>query len=557
MLKPMPSALGINTFAGDGVSGMFLWGIQVTKGLNFKPYIKTTDRLDVPRLDYTGAESTSTLIENQFANSENFANATWVKNQVSIVSNTTTSPIGDETADTLDFAPANGYLQYYQIQGAGMLSEAFTFSVYVKYNNSPYMQFISTQDGDHYANFDIQNGIVGTNIGSETTASITDVGSGWYRLSMTCATGSYASTAAIRFRSTTQLDSDWYQNGTAGGDYYIWGAMLQYKTTLGTYVKTEGSLLDYYTFQYSSGATSPTLLLEGQSTNLVTYSEDFSQWSNVSTVTLTSGQLAPDGTLGATKISGTIGSSNIVLSGSSSTTATRSIYAKTVSGTGTAKLMSFYGNTNNLFTLTEDWQRFELTGSSSVGGTSFYIDFRDFSQTLSEFIIWGAQSEELSYATSYIPTSGTSVTRVKDFSSLDVSSIINSSEGVMYLESEALADSSNYRIISITGTSTIWMYYKNASNTIGFYINGIAQQDFTYTITDKVKMALKWKVDDFAFWVNGTEVWSVQSGSAPINLTTLRTDVGAGYYDFEGKIYNLSIFNEALTDEELQTLTTL
>ena len=69
--------------------------------------------------------------------------------------------------------------------------------------------------------------------------------------------------------------------------------------------------------------------------------------------------------------------------------------------------MSFNANTNNLFTLTEDWQRFELTGTTNTGGnTSFYIDFRDNTQTLNEIIVWGAQSEEQSYATSYIPTNG-------------------------------------------------------------------------------------------------------------------------------------------------------
>ena len=74
-------------------------------------------------------------------------------------------------------------------------------------------------------------------------------------------------------------------------------------------------------------------LFEPQSTNTLTYSEDFSQWTNIS-ATLTSGQLSPSGEYNATKISGTIGSSVIYIGATSSPTATRSIYARSVSGTG-------------------------------------------------------------------------------------------------------------------------------------------------------------------------------------------------------------------------------
>ena len=148
-------------------------------------------------------------------------------------------------------------------------------------------------------------------------------------------------------------------------------------------------------------------------TNTLHYSEDFSQYqiSGTTLPVLTSGQLAPDGTLTATKVVGVIGDSSLYISGISSATACRSIYARTVTGTGTSKLMSYFGNTNNTFNLTEEWQRFELTGSSVTGGTNFYaIDFRG-SQTLSELIIWGAQSEEQSQATAYLPSYGVASVR--------------------------------------------------------------------------------------------------------------------------------------------------
>jgi len=145
-------------------------------------------------------------------------------------------------------------------------------------------------------------------------------------------------------------------------------------------------------------------------TNLLTYSEDFSQWS-VNEITTQTGFLAPDGSNNAYKITKDGGSGILYLTSVLTSTATRTIYARTVSGTGQLNLTSHNANTNNLFTLTENWQRFEVNGTTSASGqASFYaLDFRG-SSTLSEVIIWGAQAEEGSEATEYIPTNGAPVT---------------------------------------------------------------------------------------------------------------------------------------------------
>jgi hypothetical protein len=310
-------------------------------------------------------------------------------------------------------------------------------------------------------------------------------------------------------------------------------------------------------------------LFEPQSTNLVTYSEDFSQWGQSGAPTLTSGQLAPDGTFGATKISGTIGSSYIALANSSTTTSTRTIYAKTVSGTGTAKLMSFSSNTNNLFTLTEEWQRFELTGSSATGGNSFYIDLRDNAQTLSEFIIWGAQSEELSFATSIIPTNGSTVTRLADAAfGAGSSDLINSTEGVLYAEIAALSDDLTNKQISLNNGTTddrIQLYYSSSSNQISVFYksqSGATAFILNHTLSDITqfnKVAFKWKQNDFALWSNGVEVATQTSGVTSIANTLTKLDFTQfnGSADFFGKTKCLAVFKEALTDEELTCLTTI
>ena len=195
-------------------------------------------------------------------------------------------------------------------------------------------------------------------------------------------------------------------------------------------------------------------LFEPQSTNLITYSEDFSQsfWTKQASVTLDKGYLAPDGTYNATKISGVIGSSYVVSQGGIlSSSSTKSIWAKTTSGTGVIHLGANQNQSNASFTVTNEWQRFEVTGTTT---DVYAVDFRNASTTLSEVLVWGAQGENLSYATSYIPTNGESngVTRNQDVCNNGGSlASINSTEGLLYAEISTLnGDSGSNRTISLS-----------------------------------------------------------------------------------------------------------
>ena len=127
--------------------------------------------------------------------------------------------------------------------------------------------------------------------------------------------------------------------------------------------------------------------------NVLTYSNDFSNshWS-VNGVNIDSGYIAPDGTATAYKVSqngiGILFDANV----SPNIGVTRSIWAKTVSGTGTVHLTSYSGNTNSIFTITNEWQRFSATSGSLAAGNFYAVDFRG-SSTLTEVILWGAQEE--------------------------------------------------------------------------------------------------------------------------------------------------------------------
>lgn len=73
-------------YAGNGTSGIFIYAAQFEAGATAKEYFPTTDRLDVPRLDYTNSSCPSILVEPQRTNvalrSEEFDNGYWENTDV-------------------------------------------------------------------------------------------------------------------------------------------------------------------------------------------------------------------------------------------------------------------------------------------------------------------------------------------------------------------------------------------------------------------------------------------------------------------------------------------
>ena len=174
------------------------------------------------------------------------------------------------------------------------------------------------------------------------------------------------------------------------------------------------------------------------------------------------------------------------------------------------------------------------------------------------------QLEQDSYATSYIPTSGATVTRNQDqFSRDGISSLINSTEGVLFAEIAALANDGTNRIISLsdgTTTNRVSLILSTTTNTIrAMAVSGSTTFDEDHAVTsvlDYNKIALKYKVNDFALWINGVEVDTDNSGDTPTGLDRIVFDVGNGsLFPFFGKVKQLQVYPTALTDEQLIELT--
>ncbi len=313
-----------------------------------------------------------------------------------------------------------------------------------------------------------------------------------------------------------------------------------------------------------TGGGCPHILAEPQRTNIF-IQNDISTWSGFGSYA--GNTTAPDGT--------TINFVNMEdirifpsTTISNSTEYTSSIYLK---GNKTADVkLRNASESDTVITLSTEWQRFELTTTSiSTITNALLIDAR-FSQGMGatglEVAIYGGQIEEGSYPTSYIPTSGSSVTRNQDqFSRDGIGSLINSTEGVLFVESSVLSNDGTYKAFSLsdgTTSNTIRFYTTPTLNQLAIRVTvaGVHQFNVVYTLTDLTvlnKMALKYKSNDFAFWVNGVEVKTSTSGNTYTanTLNSLQFDRGDGVDTFFGKVKQLQVYDTALTDMQLIQLT--
>jgi hypothetical protein len=184
-------------------------------------------------------------------------------------------------------------------------------------------------------------------------------------------------------------------------------------------------------------------------------------------------------------------------------------------------------------------------------------------------LLFGVQAEadaSRNFSTSYIPTSGSTVTRNKDqANNSGDSSLISSTEGVLYAEIAALADDSIARNIALGNganlQNTVEIYYDTGSQSIRFRIranNSVIVNSAT-SLTDRTqfaKAAIKYKSGEIKGFINGVQVLSTTDSFTFSNsLSELAFDRGSGANEFEGKVKSVAVFKEALTDAQLISLT--
>jgi hypothetical protein len=495
---------------------------------------------------------------NLLQQSETFDNAAWSKTGATVTANDITAPNGTLTADKIVFSGANKTInQSVNIDGA--ISTRF---VYVK-------------------------GTAGETISIDdiftSQPNITLTGD-WQLVGFTSATPN-----GYGFGISTY-------GGATARTIWLWGAQLNIGSTAKPYFPTTDRLnVPRLTYQNGGGGC-PSLLLEKQSTNLFTYSEqlDNGAWfTNGLTVTANQG-VSPDGTQNADLLDdGTASSTQHWIyqgtSFSNSTAYTISFYAKYVSrkymavniyNGATSQYVvydiqngSVYGSTGDvtasITSVGNGWYRVVYTRTMSASGSpNFRIAMADdtgnetYTGSNKQVYLWGMQCEASSYVTSYIVSTSSSATRVLDeCSKTGISSLIGQTEGVLFVDFVFTAYDGSAKWIAFLGggANYIGLYANSNTYIIGEVSNTTSQFSgaYSFSVGQRYKIAIAYKANDFAYYVNGSQITTSSSGTVPTTsdftflYSTTNDRIG-------GKVYNqAALFKTRLTNAELASLTTI
>ena len=351
-----------------------------------------------------------------------------------------------------------------------------TFSVYAKANaqNFMYLYFDTTALADPRVWFDLSQADAANVIQTESfsiSASVEDAGNGWYRCSITGLTdGNNDAWLGIS-------NADNSYNTDAGDSIYIQDTQVEIGLAATDYIESgattgkAGLLEDEPRFDYSGGATCPSLLLEPSRTQLIPQSEYISDtivWSGTTAFTIEDNSTtSPEGVVNAAKLTPT------------TSTGSKAIYHQTSVTSGTDYTHSFFIKPNGYDYCSIDFSLafggfsgnyviFDLTGSGSINSNTanlnasiepltngwFRVSATDTAAATASTRIYlrtsptasianyagngtdgayfyGFQLEEGSYPTSYIPNhSGGSVTRGADRADLTKAVV---SEGSLFI----------------------------------------------------------------------------------------------------------------------------
>lgn len=541
---------------------------------------------------YYDGKSTTKAEQNLLIHSQELDNVAWVTSNLTVSLNSAIAPDGTTTSETLSASGANATL---------------TQSVLLNSGNHTISAWIKRVSG---------SGSIQMSVDSAGTWSTVSITSSWNRYSVTqnlIASGN--KTAGIRIVS--------------GGDQIeIWGVQLEERSTASYYITTTTfPITTYLPLLIQVSENIPRLqhdpitgdllglLIEKQSTNLLTYSSDFSNPSYVKTnvSVITGSSIAPDGTITSNKVYiDSVTASNVFV-----------FVSKTISA-GVAYSISVFAKANelnylflgintsateyavaqfNLITGNVQFQSdtslttpgYELLGSSvdAVGNNWYRCQVVVRSPNTSENImispaslpwngtirpgtnqngngfsgiqLWGAQLEESTNVTSYIPTISTAITRVADTAYVTGNnnfSWLNNSGGTILTESYNFIPLSILPVLSLddnTTTNEVKIYINNSAGY--FFVNklNVPQANITGSTFNrgvKIIMAATYKNNNFYISVNNDGINSDTIGSVPEGLTFLRIGADkAGNY-FNGIVSKIAFYSGEISTTEIQSLTT-
>jgi hypothetical protein len=525
------------------------------------------------------------------------------------------SPI-DSTSGNLLTATGSGEHYSGTASLTVVVGNSYTYSVYGKFVqgiNLALRTVFANGNEDISTIWNLSTGALLQNATAHTNPTITAVGNGYYRCSITY-TPTSVPAFPLLFRLQMAVGTNLSFTASSGDGFLAYGAQIN-NGALAPYFPTNDRLnVPRLTYQNGGGGC-PSLLLEKQSTNEFVRSEQFdnASWIKGANLSVTANSIvSPDGTQNADTVTNSGANSVYIyqLSQAQGTTWTTSLYAKKGTNKYLGIAITAYSYVNEryqpVFNLDDGtiqaqntsgtnvsntscsitpvgngWYRITATGTFVAGADYCYAVIQSSNNTNYQpdtatgsldwtnatngnAYLWGAQIEASSYPTSYIPTTSSSATRVADVcSKTGISSLIGQTEGVLFADVN----------VNITGTAAnfagIAINDGTSSNVIGFgyyqdgriqavsFVSGslvvnINLPSFGLT-SGSHKFALAYKLNDYVLYVDGVQVGSDTSASVPATSVFLLSDlVGADIS------YNQAIlFKTRLTNAELASLTTI
>ena len=508
---------------------------------------------------YWDGKTTAKAEENLFKYSQELDNFYWNGLRSVVTANQTTAPDGTTTADAITQASGETSGGFINPDGTEGYTSGVTYttSIYAKPNGKNFLRVMTSYaNGIQTTWFNLSTGSVGTS-SSDHTASMVDAGNGWYRCIVTATADGdgYINFYIAETDAVYDVTDD--QTG-----YYAWGAQLEQRSSATAYTPTTSSPIVKYQPVLQTAASgearfdhdpvtgeSKGLLIEEARANSATYSEEFDNagWDKARVTITPNTIIAPDGTLTADKlIANTDNNSHkIVLRPTitSGNSYTASVYFK--KGEYTDAQIDLYSDGSNTFarsdfdldtgtiiyaqvgsaTITDvgnGWYRCIVAGTATTSGTGYfqiYVTSPASSFTgdgYSGIYVWGAQLEAGSFPTSYIPTSGSTVTRALEAVKIEnFNNYATGNEGTAFIDwiiggSDGLQEY-QFRMESLSGNGLSIFY--DDPNIFGTNYN-VSNSGIVSTSTSANKAALTYSQSESTYrhYANGTAGTTTTSG---------------------------------------------
>jgi hypothetical protein len=563
-----------------------------------------------PRITFTRA-STGTYYdgktrakaeENLLLWSQDFDNATWIKTATAVIANSAIAPDGTLTAEKLVENTATS--SHFTAQSVSSQTAVYAISAYAK---AVERSFVSLGFDGLNAWFNLSNGTTGT-VEAGLTASITDVGNGWYRCVILRTVASAGSKTYAIYTTTGNGTVSYAGDGASG--ILIWGAQLEQRSSATAYTPTTTQPITNYIPVLMTAASgvprfehnpitgeSLGLEIEEQRTNLFIRSEEFDNaaWIKTNSSIIANTIIAPDGTLTGDKVF-------------ENSTNTEHFVRQNLTVTATAHTLSFYakaaertlawasldgGSNSRWFDLSASttggsnsgsgsstitlvgngWYRctytYTFAGTSSPTFIGPAINSTTIAYTGNGFsgvYIWGAQLEAGAFPTSYIPTTTAQVTRAADsavMTGVNFSSWYAAEQGTIYMEadgrqpnltfSNANSGYANYRAVYRQFNTTGQVIRTAEINANVFSVNDI---DLGPTNGLLFKAAYAYANNNFAGSVNGLAAITDISGqpALAVNRMGIGFDYGANATN-TGLFKRITYYPQRLSNAELVEIT--